>query len=285
MAVMTARRRITRVRPAGSAGQPSVETLGDELTVEAPLNLIVAEESIATLMRTPGHDLELAAGWLTVESGVRSATDLVGLRQCRTSDDLGLRSADGVSGRGVDQVHLALRPGVEPPRPRAWVTGAACGVCSVDVLDLSPLRRSEPHTTGWTVPIEVVQALPDALRSQQKTFDRTGSLHAAALAAADGTLLVVREDVGRHNAVDKVHGWALLEDRLPATDLLLVVSGRVSFEIVQKAVAAGTAGIVAVSGPSDLAVDLAREHDLVLAGMVRSGKVNLYSGAEWIAGL
>jgi FdhD protein len=285
MAVMTARRRITRVRPAGSADQPSVETLGDELTVEAPLNLIVAEESIATLMRTPGHDLELAAGWLTVESGVRSATDLVGLRQCRTSDDLRLRSADGVTGRGVDQVHLALRPGVEPPRPRAWVTGAACGVCSADVLDLSPLRRSEPHTAGWTVPIEVVQALPDAVRSHQKTFDRTGSLHAAALAAGDGTLLVVREDVGRHNAVDKVHGWALLDDRLPATDLLLVVSGRVSFEIVQKAVAAGTAGIVAVSAPSDLAVDLAREHDLVLAGMVRSGKVNVYSGAEWITGL
>jgi len=281
MAVMTAHRRITRVRSGASA----IETVGDELTVEAPLNLIVADESIATLMRTPGHDLELAAGWLTVESGVRSAEDLVGLRQCRTSDDVDARVLDGVSGRGVDQVHLSLRPGVEPPRPRAWVTGAACGVCSADVLDLSPLRRTDPHRPGWTVPLAVLQGLPDAVRLQQRTFERTGSLHAAALASASGDLLVVREDVGRHNAVDKVHGWALLQDRLPATDLLLVVSGRVSFEIVQKAVASGAAGIVAVSAPSDLAVDLAREHGLLLAGMVRSGKLNLYSGTEFVADL
>lgn len=282
---MTARRRITRVRPAGAAGERSVERLGDELTVEAPLNLIVSGELIATLMRTPGHDLELAAGWLTVESGVRSAADLLGLRQCRTEDDLVLRAADGISGRGVDQVHLVIRDGVEPPRPRAWVTGAACGVCSADVLDLSPLRRSAPRTVGWTVPLEVIQALPDELRARQKTFDRTGSLHAAALATGAGELPVVREDVGRHNAVDKVNGWALLNDRFPATDLLLVVSGRVSFEIVQKAVAAGAAGIVAVSAPSDLAVDLAREHELILAGMVRSGRLNVYAGSEWVTGL
>ncbi|MDQ2956696.1 MAG: formate dehydrogenase accessory sulfurtransferase FdhD [Actinomycetota bacterium] len=280
---MTARRRITRVRPVD--GVATVETLGDELTVEAPVNLIVAGELIATLMRTPGHDLELAAGWLTVESGVRSVADLVGLRQCRTDDDLTLRAADGISGRGVDQVHLSLEAGVEPPRPRAWVTGAACGVCSADVLDLRPLRRSAPRTAGWTVPAAVLQSMPDLLRAQQKTFDRTGSLHAAALVSADGSVLVVREDVGRHNAVDKVHGWALLQGRMPVTDLLLVVSGRVSFEIVQKAVAAGVAGIVAVSAPSDLAVDLAREHELVLAGMIRSGRMNVYAGTEWVTGL
>jgi len=285
MAVSTARRRILKLRGSSAEGPASVQAVGDELTVEAPLNLIVADESIATLMRTPGHDMELAAGWLTVESGVRSAEDLIGLRQCRTADDLDVRTADGTSGRGVDQVHLALRAGVEPPRPRAWVTGAACGVCSADVLDLRPLRRTDPHRPGWTVALPVLQGLPDAVRLQQRTFDRTGSLHAAALASADGELLVVREDVGRHNAVDKVNGWALLQGRLPATDLLLVVSGRMSFEIVQKAVAAGAAGIVAVSAPSDLAVDLAREHDLLLAGMVRSGKLNLYSGAEWVAGL
>jgi FdhD protein len=283
MAVMSARRRITRVRPVD--GVSSVETLGDELTVEAPLNLIIGGESIATLMRTPGHDLELAAGWLVVESGVASADDLVGLRQCRTDDDLTLRALDGISGRGVDQVHLALRDGVQPPRPRAWVTGAACGVCSADVLDLSPLRRFAPHSADWSVPVSVLQSLPDLLRAQQKTFDRTGSLHGVALAGGDGSLLVVREDVGRHNAVDKVNGWALLQGLLPATDVLLVVSGRVSFEIVQKAVAAGVAGIVAVSAPSDLAVDLAREYELVLAGMIRSGRMNVYSGAEFVTGL
>ena len=285
MAVMTARRRITRVRVGSPDGPGVVESVGDELTVESPLNLVVSGESIATLMRTPGHDIELAAGWLVVESGVRSASDLLGLRQCRTSDDLALRAQDGVSGRGVDQVHLALAAGVRPPRPRAWVTGAACGVCSADVLDLSPLRRSAPHTAGWTVAAEVLQGLPDRVRQQQRTFERTGSLHAAALVTATGELLVVREDVGRHNAVDKVTGWALLADRLPATDLLLVVSGRVSFEIIQKAVAAGAAGVVAVSAPSDLAVDLAREHDLVLAGMVRPGRMNVYAGSQLVTGL
>jgi len=276
MAVMTSRRRITRVR-SGTVAQE-----GDELTVEAPLNLICDGESIATLMRTPGHDLELAAGWLAVESGVRSGDDLLGLRQCRTADDLSLRATDGISGRGVDQVHLGIRAGVSPPRPRAWVTGAACGVCSADVLDLSPLRRYDPHTPGWTVSAAILQAMPDALRSQQKTFARTGSLHAAGVAAGDGGLLVVREDVGRHNAVDKVTGWAVLQNRLPLTDLLLVVSGRVSFEIVQKAVAGGYAGIVAVSAPSDLAVDLAREYQLVLVGMVRGGRMNVYAGEELV---
>jgi FdhD protein len=120
------------------------------------------------------------------------------------------------------------------------------------------------------------------MRLRQRTFDKTGGVHAAALASADGELLVVREDVGRHNAVDKVVGWALLDGRLPATDHVLVVSGRVSFEIVQKAVAAGVAGIVAVSAPSSLAVDLAREHGLLLAGMVRGARLNLYAGHEQV---
>jgi FdhD protein len=284
VAVMTARRRITRITGATAGAAPSCEARGDDLTVEAPLNLVIADQVIATLMRTPGHDVELAAGWLVVESGVRRAEDLIGLRQCRTEDDLTARQADG-SGRGVDQVHLSLAGGVEPPRPRAWVTGSSCGVCSADVLDLGPLQWAAPHSASWTVPAQLLQALPDRVREHQRTFDRTGSLHAAALATSTGALLVVREDVGRHNAVDKTTGWALLAGRLPATDLLLSVSGRVSFEIVQKAVAASVAGIVAVSAPSDLAVDLAREHGLLLAGMVRQRRMNVYSGAEFVSGL
>ncbi|CAN5579553.1 formate dehydrogenase accessory sulfurtransferase FdhD [soil metagenome] len=259
--------------------------MADELTVESPLNLVVGDEVIATLMRTPGHDVELAAGWLTVESGVRRAEDLIAARQCRTTDDLELRSLGDDDGRGVDQVHLTLAPGVQRPQPRAWVTGTSCGVCSADVLDLSPLRRAAPSSAGWRVPAAMLLALPDRVRAMQKTFDRTGSLHAAALADSRGDLLVVREDVGRHNAVDKVNGWALMAGRLPATDLLLVVSGRVSFEIVQKAVAASVAGIVAVSAPSDLAVDLAREHGLVLAGMMRHGRMNIYAGSELVSEL
>jgi FdhD protein len=264
MPVTTTRRSIVRL-PVGS---DPVQT-PDDLVVEAPLVLGLAGEAIAVLMRTPGHDHELAAGWLVVESGVRGPHDIALLRSCREDD--------------TDRVHITLREGVRPPRPRAFVTSAACGVCSADVLDLAPLAQAAPHTPGWTVPRTVVAELPDSMRVRQRAFDRTGGVHAAALADARGQLLVVREDVGRHNAVDKVVGHALLDGALPLTDRLLVVSGRVSFEIVQKAVAAGVAGIVAVSAPSSLAVDLAREHGLLLAGMVRAGRVNAYSGAELLA--
>jgi FdhD protein len=261
MAVTTTRRAIVRL-PEGA--EPA--RTPDDLVVESPLVLGLHGDAIATLMRTPGHDVELAAGWLVVESGVRKAEDIATLRQCREDD--------------TDRVHITLRDGVRPPRPRAFVTSAACGVCSADVLDLAPLQTSAPHRDGWKVPRSVLAGLPDVMRLRQRAFDRTGGVHAAALAMVDGDLLVVREDVGRHNAVDKVVGWALLDGRLPVTDHLLVVSGRVSFEIVQKAVAAGVAGIVAVSAPSSLAVDLAREYGLLLAGMVRGGRINAYAGEE-----
>ncbi len=237
---------------------------GDELAIEAPVVLALDGEVLATLMRTPGHDLELAAGWLTVESGVARREDIVELRSCWQED--------------TDRVQVALREGVRRPRPRAFLTSAACGVCSADVVDLTPLRRARSHSPGWTVAGATLARLPDAMREGQRTFQRTGGVHAAALATRDGNLLAHREDVGRHNAVDKVIGRALLDGRLPLTDHLLVVSGRVSFEIVQKAVAASVAGIVAVSAPSSLAVDLAREHGLVLAGLVRQGQFNLYAG-------
>jgi FdhD protein len=256
MAVMTTRRAIVRrgVRAP------------DDLAVEAPLVLGLDEEAVATLMRTPGHDLELAAGWLTVESGVQRAEDIVQLRSCREDD--------------TDRVHITLAPGVRPPRPRAFVTSAACGVCSADVLDLGLLKRAAPYPPGWRVEATVLAGLPDALRTQQRAFAKTGGVHAAALASADASIGPVFEDVGRHNAVDKVIGRALLDGQLPASGRLLVVSGRVSFEIVQKAVAASVAGIVAVSAPSSLAVDLAREHGLLLAGMVRNGQLNVYSGDD-----
>ncbi|WP_375500384.1 formate dehydrogenase accessory sulfurtransferase FdhD [uncultured Jatrophihabitans sp.] len=264
MPVTSTRRAIVRlVDGAEPARTP------DDLAVEAPLVLGLDGEAIATLMRTPGHDLELTAGWLVVESGVRRPDDVGQLRQCREDD--------------TDRVHITLAPGVRAPRPRAFVTSAACGVCSADVLDLSLLVDGPAHTPGFAVSHSVLAGLPDAMRQRQKTFDRTGAVHAASLAAADGTLGPVREDVGRHNAVDKVIGQALLAGALPARDRVLVVSGRVSFEIVQKAVAAGAAGIVAVSAPSSLAVDLAREHDLLLAGMVRRGRLNVYAGEDLLA--
>jgi len=264
MPLTTTRRSIVRM-PIGA--EPARGP--DDLAVESPLVLGLDGEAIATLMRTPGHDLELAAGWLVVESGVRRAEDVRQLRSCREDD--------------TDRVHITLAEGVAPPRPRAFVTSAACGVCSADVLDLAPLARSAPHTDGWRIRRDVLAGLPDAMRTAQKAFDRTGAVHAAAFADARGVLGPVREDVGRHNAVDKVVGRALLDGLLPATDRVLVVSGRVSFEIVQKAVAAGVAGIAAVSAPSSLAVDLAREHGLLLAGMVRGGRLNVYAGDDLLA--
>ena len=262
MSGTTTRRSVVRVGD-------DVRRAPDDLAVEAPLVLSLGGAAIATLMRTPGHDLELAAGWLLVESGVRTATDVARLRQCRDND--------------LDRVHITLAEDVRPPQPRAYVTSAACGVCSADVLDLALLAHGEPHTPGWTVGYDVLAAMPDAMRPRQRAFSRTGAVHAAALATAGGELEVVREDVGRHNAVDKVFGWALLSGGIPATDRLLVVSGRVSFEVVQKAVAAGAAGIVAVSAPSSLAVDLARDYDLVLAGMVRGGRMNVYAGEQYLS--
>ena len=261
MPVTTTRRALLRL--------PAEQRAGDDLAVEAPLVLAVDGEPVATLMRTPGHDLELAAGWLVVESAVRRPDQIRTLRACWEDD--------------TDRVHLELAEGVAPPRPRAFLTGSACGVCSADVIDLSLLRTSPPHTDGWTVRRDVLASLPQRMRRQQRTFDRTGGVHAAALADVAGELRVVREDIGRHNAVDKVTGHALLNGLLPATDHLLVVSGRVSFEIVQKAVAGGYAGIVAVSAPSSLAVDLARDYGLLLAGMVRDGGMNVYSGEESVA--
>ena len=263
MSISTTRRVVGRVRPhAVPVSRP------DDLAVEAPLVLAQDGEAIATLMRTPGHDIDLAAGWLVVEAGVRGSADITTLRACREDE--------------TDRVHITLAPGVRPPRPRAFLTSAACGVCSADVLDLSLQRWAQPHTPGWTTDGTVLAALPDAMREWQRAFDRTGGLHAAAIATPAGELLVVREDIGRHNAVDKVVGHALLHERLPLTDHLLVVSGRVSFEIVQKAVAGALGGIVAVSAPSSLAVDLARTEGLLLLGMTRNGGFNIYAGAEHV---
>jgi FdhD protein len=262
MPVSTTRRAVFRVR--GGVGQSEP----DDLAVEAPLSLALDAEVLAVLMRTPGHDLELAAGWLLVESGVERAEDIATMREIRDVD--------------ADRVQIRLRPDVRPPRPRAFVTSAACGVCSTDVLDLSLLATGPLRSPGWTVSGEVLADLPERMRPHQRAFARTGGIHAAALADPAGELLVVREDIGRHNAIDKVNGWALMQALVPMTDHLLVVSGRVSFEIVQKAVAVGVAGIVAVSAPSSLAVDLAREYGLFLAGLVRPGRMNVYAGAELV---
>jgi len=265
MGVTTGRR--TMVRVADGIAQQEA----DAVAVESPLTLVLDGEVLVTTMRTPGHDLDLAAGWLVNESGVRASTDIVRLGAFAAT-----RGAD------TDTVRVSLAPGVRPPRPRAFVTTSACGVCSADLLASFPGPDAALHSTGWHLPAERVPALIAAMRERQRMFDQTGALHAAALIGPDFALRWVREDVGRHNAVDKAVGRALFDDLLPLTDHLLLVSGRTSYEIVHKALTAGVAAVVAVSGPTTLAVDLAREHDLVLIGFAREGRLNVYSGAAHV---
>lgn len=259
---MITRRRITRINDRGTTQR------ADHLAVEAPLLLGMDGRTLAVLMRTPGHDLELTAGWLTVESGVRRADDIVTLEQCKDDD--------------TARVTVTLAPGVRRPEPRAFVTSSACGVCSADVLDVANLAHWPTPAPAQPYDASLLAQLPDRMRAHQSTFDKTGGVHAAAIVAPTGELVVIREDVGRHNAVDKVIGKCLLDGLLPLTEHLLVVSGRVSFELVQKALAGGVAGIVAVSAPSSLAVDLAREHGLLLAGMARGDRVNIYAGEHLV---
>ncbi len=263
MSATTARRSTVRFGADGAHEQ------GDAIAVEAPLTLVNDGEVLVTTMRTPGHDLELAAGWLVAESDVQEHSDITTLAALSASAD-----------DTTDTVRISLAPGVEGPRPRAFVTSSACGICSADVIAGVRLSPAPLQTDGWGISVAHVDRLMTDLRRAQRVFDRTGGLHAAGLVDPDGELVVTREDVGRHNAVDKAIGWALLNERMPLTDHLLLVSGRVSFEIVQKGLAAGIAGIAAVSAPTSLAVDVAREHGLVLLGFARDGRCNAYSGVE-----
>jgi FdhD protein len=266
MGVTTTRRPIVRI----------VDGIGSERTdavaVESPLTMVLDGEVLVTTMRTPGHDLDLVAGWLVNESGVGDPADITSMGAFATRDD----------DEGVDTVRISLAAGIEPPRPRAFVTNSACGVCSADVLAAFDGPDAPLHTGGWRLPAARVPSMLDEMRSGQRMFDQTGALHAAALFGPDFGLLVTREDVGRHNAVDKAIGRALFDGRLPLTDHTLVVSGRISYEIVHKALTASLAAVVAVSGCTSLAIDLAREYGLVLIGFAREGRMNVYSGSDLV---
>lgn len=268
MGRVTSRRRVTRVR-AGAAPTTRV----DDLAVEEPLEVRHGSTVLTVTMRTPGDDIDLVAGWLVAEGLVRVATDLVRASFCPGLD------ADGRQTYNVVEVALATPPPAD--RLRRTLTSSACGVCGTSSLDA--VRVESPYAVAAdqvTVDASVLTALPDALRAAQRVFDRTGGLHAAGLFTPEGDLLCVREDVGRHNAVDKVVGWALREGRLPLSGHVLQVSGRASFELVQKALVAGVPVLSAVSAPSSLAVTEAAEHGLTLAGFVRDGGLNVYAGPQ-----
>lgn len=254
----------------------------DRIVVESPLTIVVEGEVVATTMRTPGHDLDLAAGWLVSEAGLRHADDIVEMKALAASPHSGAESPDGPEADEVDTVRVRIAPGIAPPRPRAYVTSSSCGVCSADVVDAVPDPYADLHTPGWRLEPQQALDLIEQMRSRQKMFDLTGALHAAALVGPDSEVPFVREDVGRHNAVDKVIGRALMDGLLPLTNHVLVVSGRVSYEIVAKALSACIGSIVAVSGPTTLAVEVARRYDLLLIGFAREDRMNVYSGGEWV---
>ncbi len=238
----------------------------DEVIVEEPLTIHLDDTQVSSTMRTPGHDFELAAGFLLTEGALGDAP-IVGIRYCGTGP-----AAD--SDFNVVTVETGGR--APAPTPRLGSTTSSCGLCGADAIaELTErLRVLGPHEP-WAP--DALRAMPDLLRANQPLFDETGGSHAAAAVDRRGRVVVTREDIGRHNAVDKVIGRLLLDGRLPATDLALVVSGRGSFEMVQKAWAASFTALVAVSAPSALAVATARRAGLTLAGFARPDGINLYS--------
>lgn len=270
-------RRILRLR-GGAAREED-----DQVVVEEPLEIRIGGEPLAILMRTPGHDLELAAGFAITEGVVASFAGIGTLRHC---DGAGTdASVPPGNAHPENAVEIGLAPGVTFDRERLrrnLVASAACGLCGRAALDALG-ERARVNTTRFTVPAAVLLALPERLAESQAIFHRTGALHGAALFDAAGTPLVVREDVGRHNAVDKAIGRAAI-DGADLTRSILAVSGRTSFEILQKAAVASIPIVCAVSGPTTLAIDTARAFGITLVNFVRPGGMNVASGAERVAG-
>ena len=263
----------------GALSDGKITERGDRLATEEPLEIRVAAgggaRPVATTMRTPGNDFELASGFLLSEGLISARDDFRDVAYC-----LDVPERDQL----FNVVTVTLAAPVLPDLAgieRHGTVSSACGVCGRASLDRLRARGVATLPAGRPrVGVEVLYRLPDLLRSAQGTFEATGGLHAAGLFEANGTLLCVREDVGRHNAVDKVLGWALMDDRLPLDEHVLMVSGRAGFDIVEKAVGAGIAVVCAVSAPSSLAVATAEEFGGTLVGFLRGRSANVYSGAD-----
>jgi FdhD protein len=258
----------------------AVVSVDDYLVAEEPLEIRVGEVPVSVTMRTPGHDLELAPGFLFTEGLIAGRAQILSVRH-----EPGVL-ADGATESGANRVRVDLAEGVEfdlKSSQRNFYAASSCGVCGKASIDSVRVRNIVPPNPHCTVDPEVLCRLPDQLRAEQAVFSRTGALHAAGLFTLGGQLQVLREDVGRHNAVDKTIGWALAHDRLPLSDSLLMVSGRGGFEIVQKALVAGIPVLASISAPSDLAVKLAREFGMTLIGFLRGQRFVIYSGAERLA--
>lgn len=264
-----------------TAREPGSEReVADDVATEEPLEIrLVAGgtlQTAAVTMRTPGHDFELAAGFLYSEGVIADRGAIRTISYC-IDPAIEREQRYNIVNVELSDPHM---PGLERLE-RHFAMNSACGVCGKASIE-SLRTRAAPLQSDLRVPIETVLALPERMRGAQRIFASTGGLHAAALFDANGTLIVLREDVGRHNALDKLVGWALLAGRLPLRDTILLVSGRASYELVQKSIVAGIAVLCSVSAPSSLAVSLAREFGLTLCGFVRGTRANVYTAGERI---
>ena len=272
-------RLVRRTRVTRFAADGSWIGREDSLAVEEPLEVRVSGSSFSVTMRSPGDDFDLVAGFLVSEGVIWEADQLASMRFCAGTDEQGLQT--------FNVVDAELSPGTAPPDlslERHVYTSSSCGICgtaSIDAVHKATHFGLTDDDTTWSSTL--LGSLPDRLREHQKVFDRTGGVHAAGLFSTDGELLCLREDVGRHNAVDKVVGWALREQRLPLRGTVLQVSGRASFELVQKAHMAGIPVLAAVSAPSSLAVEHAESAGMTLLGFSRGGGFNVYAGVHRIA--
>jgi FdhD protein len=264
---VTARRKASHLTADGAVTRP------ETLAVEEPLEIRLNGTAITVTMRTPGSDVELAQGFLLTEGVIGHRDDIARVEYCRGA------GPDGTNTYNV--LDVTLTPGVAMPDvdvTRNFYTTSSCGVCGKGSIDaVRTISRHSPGDDPTVVAAEILSAMPDQLRSAQKVFASTGGLHGAALFDSDGTLLVAREDIGRHNAVDKTIGWAVENQRIPLSGTVLLVSGRASFELTQKAIMAGIPILAAVSAPSSLAVDLASQAGLTLVAFLRGRSMNVYS--------
>jgi len=244
----------------------------DYLAVEEPLEIRIGTTPISVTMRTPGHDLELAAGFLLTEGIIRCASQLKSLE-----------TLDSASAGNTVVAELALDSAFDASDlQRNFFAASSCGICGKATIDSIRKRGIKPPNQNFEISADVLCALPIKLRESQAVFGRTGGLHAAALFTGSGELLVLREDIGRHNAVDKIVGWALHQQKLPLSDCALMVSGRGGFEIIQKSLMAGIPVLASVSAPSSLAVQTARELGMTLIGFLRGSRFVVYSGEKRI---
>lgn len=255
----------------------------DALAVEEPMEIrlvfphIPKPISISVTMRTPGNDFELAAGFLFTEGILKNPDAIHRITYCTDSD------TDGEQQYNI--VNVFLQPGTDfdPVKLRRhFYTTSSCGVCGKASLEAIRIRNIQKVLSDWTVPASVIHKMGEQLRAKQDVFEKTGGLHAAGWFTPRGELLAIREDVGRHNAVDKLLGYAFLERKCPLSDAILMVSGRASFEIMQKAAVAGVPMVVAVSAPSNLAREVAREFGITLIGFARDNRFNIYAGKDRI---